>query len=134
MIIHSLILLFSKDIDTGMSWATVLVQDEAALLRTFESHVRYLTTLYGHDNNDDDISYGILGGVGRKYMITNIYFYSFTLLTKYSTDAEAECLLRRANCGIDSVCCNGQVTHAIYSNIMIVQTIMRTISCIVIVS
>ena len=57
-----------------MSWTTVLLQDEAALLGTFESHVRYLTTLYGHDNNDEYTSYGILGGVGRKHMITNVYF------------------------------------------------------------
>ena len=55
-----------QDVDTGMSWTVPSVLDEAILLGAFGSDARYLTTLYGHDDNDEYTSYGILGGVGSK--------------------------------------------------------------------
>ena len=60
------ICLFFKDVDRGLSWTTVSLRDEAALLGTFESDIPYLVILYGHDNSDEYTSYGILGGVGRE--------------------------------------------------------------------
>ena len=54
-----------------MSWTTPSVLEGAILVVAHGSDARYLTTLYGHDNNDEYTSYGMLGGVGSEYQFVH---------------------------------------------------------------